>query len=208
MIASLLILDLDQHPIMLPKRLFFLFLLGTQTVVAQMIPMTYQMSTPGGNVPITTYMYMPRYYGQQRINSFPYDYKIVLNNDSTIVSFTKIHISESVHFLKVRMKKGEKKIELHPKDTKVIYCLGNSQQLKGIPADTCWLFLTEKGKINSYSFLPELQSDLVIAIQKGNDGPIVGLTEANLTSMVIDHGEAMKYVQKKKWLKAIKVYNK
>ncbi|MBD1366679.1 hypothetical protein IDJ77_22900 [Mucilaginibacter sp. ZT4R22] len=83
----------------------------------------------------------------------------------------------------------------------------------GIANDSCWLFRAIKGNsINVYSFLSESEDGLLdestLAAIQQNNGPIVKLNEENLKAMLADDPDALKYIKDKKYLKAIKTYNK
>ncbi len=84
----------------------------------------------------------------------------------------------------------------------------------GKATDSCWTFKVITGAITAYSSLSELPDDYVFkpfaitAIQL-NNGPIVKYTEDNLKQMIgQDDLDALEYIQKKNYFKAIKKYNK
>jgi len=113
------------------------------------------MSTPRGNVPITTYVIMPNgtiFYNNEKI--FPkLDYVIKFQNDSSSKKFTYIEVNDSIYRIQEKIK-GEKKIIL-PWDKKSLTYTSSVTKIdyKGMPTDSCWLFKTKKGKINTYSYL-------------------------------------------------------
>lgn len=175
------------------------------------IPVTTTMRTPYGNVPHTYYVPSPRmYYGNPNSNiSAKYEFTIVLKNDSTFSTRTRINLEdEKNHSLVVKNKKVKQ--TYFPADTKTISRINfDGQLLTGIAADSCWLFKCGTGKINSYSFLAEVGMGFVIAIQEGNDGPIVPLTKENLEFIVgPDDPKIYQLIEKKKFIKAIEMYNK
>jgi hypothetical protein len=97
-----------------------------------------------------------------------------------------------------------------PKQTKEIFWvdyLGGSKVV-GKPLDSCWIFLSDSGKIRTYSLTAEMDDPMIGYIQKGENNAILPLTEENLKPMVNDNEKALQLADKKKLLKAIEVYNK
>jgi hypothetical protein len=160
-------------------------------------PRTIQV--PGGYQP-------PMHFYNSGPYSLRYNFKIVLSNDSVFTTRTKIDLREIRN--KIKVKSGGKKLELYPADTKSISRVTSTgKTITGIPADTCWLFKTAEGKINSYSFLAEPGMSYVIAIQEG-DGEIVKLDKENVLFMVTGHEKATALAEKQKLIKAIQEFNK
>lgn len=164
------------------------------------------ISTPYGNVPYTYYVPgIPMHYGNPQI-SYKHPFTIVLKNDSVISDNVRINITEKQHTIEVKVNRV--KATYKPEHTKEIYrILPDGRKLAGIPADTCWLFKANSGKINSYSFIAEEDMYHVIAIQKG-EGPIVKLDQKNLTDMVNKDPKVLKLIERKKFAKAITLSNK
>lgn len=78
----------------------------------------------------------------------------------------------------------------------------------GMANDTCWMFKAVEGPITAYSYLSEGDDESsLIGIQNGG-GPIKKLNNENLKEMIGTDDEAMKLFDKKKYLAAIKKYNK
>jgi hypothetical protein len=73
------------------------------------------------------------------------------------------------------------------------------------------MFKVASGAINVYSKYPELYSDMnnknTIAIQTGDDGPMVKYSEENLMKMVGQDRDAAGLMDKKKFYKAVMKYN-
>jgi hypothetical protein len=173
------------------------------------IPVTSTIRTPYGNVPHTYYVPGPRmYYGEPNISA-KYQFHITLNNDSTFMARTMINLPKEKENHSITIKSKKERTTLYPADTKSISrTTSDGMRLVGIPADSCWLFKTSKGKINSYSFVAEPGMDYVIAIQNGNDGPIVPLTKDNLLAITGTENEKVaKLIEKGKLIKAIEFYN-
>jgi hypothetical protein len=135
-----------------------------------------------------------------------YEFTVRLKNDSMFRVKSRIDISTNKHFITV--KKDKQKINISPADTKSISHISkyNGYTIKGIPADSCWLFMVDKGKINSYSFIPDEVMLFIVAVQKG-EGPIVPLTKKTLQEMVGEDPKLSKLIEDGDLLEAIEVYN-
>jgi len=137
------------------KVLFVLLFCGTvvstQAQYSPPMPVRSTISTPYGNVPYTYYIPgVPMHYGNTQI-SYKHPFTIILKNDSVVSDNVRINISEKQHSIKVKINKAEASYK--PEHTKEIYrILPDGRKLTGIPADSCWLFKANAGKINSYSF--------------------------------------------------------
>ena len=193
-------------------RLFFTFLLliSMKVCLAQgiMVPRTSTLQTPYGKVQTTSYSYMPMHYGG-KTSSMKYQFEIVFYFDSTLNTRAKIDFSDNRHSMKVKSGKGKKE-HLFPSGTKEIYRItSEGKRIKGVPADSCWLFKTVEDKINAYAFLPEGQYTYVTAIQDGDTNPIVPLTRKNLGAIVgnLADPEVLKLIEKNKLIKALQLYN-
>lgn len=89
----------------------------------------------------------------------------------------------------------------------------------GVPTDSCWMFKVMDGPISVYAkswyYLTlaangnEAEFDRweIVGIQL-NDGPIVKLTDDNLKQMVGQDTNALESLEKKKYYKAVKKYNR
>jgi hypothetical protein len=176
---------------------------------AQFIPVTTTIPTPQGNIPYTYYVGVPRYnYGVKGPISTKHKFTIELMNDSLFTARTKINIGEGDDFLKVKINKEEKIIK--PAETKSISRISElGNKLVGIPADSCWLFKVQSGKINMYSFLAEETLTYVIAMQIG-DGPIMPIkkeTKEILEPIMNDRPRLLKLLEKEEFIRAIELYN-
>lgn len=183
------------------------FVVISISAFSQMMPMTTTIKTPYGNVPHTFFVSSPKYYyGQQNISG-KYEFRVVLNNDSTFVTKTRINLSQKGdNSITVKQKHGKKQI--FPNDTKYIMRVTlDNKILKGIAADSCWLFKIVQGEISSYSFLAEEIQMYVIAIQAGDDGPIIPLTKENLMPLVVSDEKAYELAKKNKLHRALNRYN-
>lgn len=169
------------------------------------VPTTSTIRTPYGNVSHTTYTNIPMYYGTGVVSA-KHKFTIVLKNDSTVTANTKIDMSAKTQAVYVKAKGKKGKIE--PVDTREIYRItAEGKKLSGIPVDSCWLFQSAKGKINTYSNLAEVGTMYAIAIQEGDNGPIKPLTKDNLLFIVGDVPKLRKLVERGKLIKAIDFYN-
>ena len=78
----------------------------------------------------------------------------------------------------------------------------------GIATDSCWLFKIVEGKINLYSVLSEDNFSFIIAMQKGNDAPIVPLNKENAKEAVIDDPTISAQISDQRKIYPIIDYNK
>ena len=163
------------------------------------------INTPMGNVTTSTMQYVPMYYGNQQ-SSYKHDFTVVMKNDSVFTRRMAIDISDKQH--KFSVKAGGGKEVIRPADTReVSRLLPSGQRMKGVPADSCWLFHSVKGKINCYAYLAEEGYNYLAAIQQG-EGPILPLTKANLLAMVSTQDPKLqKMIDRGKFANAIKRYN-
>ncbi|HWD89406.1 MAG TPA: hypothetical protein VG367_14845 [Mucilaginibacter sp.] len=87
----------------------------------------------------------------------------------------------------------------------------NVQPSYGVPLDSCWSFKVVSGAINVYAKYSEVYTDLnpetTIAIQAGDNGPMVKYSEASLTQMIGQDSDAAHLIEKKKYYKAVMKYN-
>jgi hypothetical protein len=187
----------------------FLFLLTISSSAQFSVPT--KISTPYGSRTIWTpgYTKWHQNYGNQKggIVSNPYNFTIVLLNDSSFEVKGKINLDSSVSSLKWGKKENAGIIK--PFETKEIYRMAGEKKIRGVPgADSCWLFLADSGKINTYSVTSELDYPTIAYIQNGNDGEIVPLNAGRLIDIVgIDDESILSLIRKEKLTKAIKKYN-
>jgi hypothetical protein len=102
--------------------------------------------------------------------------------------------------------------KIHPAMTKYISKLGEEKEelIKGLPADSCWMFKSISGKVNAYSFLPEtfeVHLGYLKWLQK-EDGPFEKVDEVTMRKLFNNDTEALTLVDKKKYFEALKRYNK
>ena len=171
-------------------------------------PQTF--STPYGNVTTYQYHHLPNTY--YRGNNGPVSgkthYRIVFKNDSILNVYGKINIKDSVQSITYKLNKQKYKVK--PSETKELVFKSYMDEVErsGIPTDSCWLFRSASGKINSYSYLPYEGTMFIIAIQKGTSGPIVNLSKETLLEMIADNPKAIKKAENDNFYDAIRVYNK
>ncbi len=187
--------------------LLVIFIAVSTSVYAQMIPMTTTIKTPYGNVPHTHYVgSMHNYYGQQNV-SVRYDFVVVLKNDSTFKTKTRINLTEDEDNSITVKRKGIKE-QIFPDDTRYISRVTSAGKvLKGIPADSCWLFKIIDGEINGYAFLAEEMDVYIIAIQGGSEGQILPLTKENLMPLILSDQKSVVLARKNKLRRAVIRYN-
>lgn len=172
-----------------------------------MVPQTNTIRTPYGNATYTTYQQMPGFnnYGGRGPVSKKYDFYIVMKDSSKVVTRNRIAFTDSINSITVNDKSKRK---INPAETVELFrMLPNGVKFSGQPADTCWLFLCNSGKINAYSNLAEKDLMYAIAIQKG-EGPIVPLNATELEKMIDANDPKMaKLLKKKNFVQIIKDYN-
>jgi hypothetical protein len=84
---------------------------------------------------------------------------------------------------------------------------------KGKATDSCWMFKVISGPITAYSYSAEEDDDMmfnpysIVGIQL-NDGPILNFSAENLKEMVGENLDALQFILKKNYYKAIKKFNK
>jgi hypothetical protein len=164
------------------------------------------IKTPYGNRTIWTPgpgMRFPNY--NQGFVNRKHNFTIVLLNDSSFEVKAKINIEDSVNSIK--WGKSEEQHTIVPSETKEIYRTGVNGKIRGIPKDSCWLFLIKPAKISTYSISSEMDNPLINFIQKGDDGEILPLLAINVEDMVSDNEKALALAKKGKLLKAIQKYN-
>ncbi|MFM9841179.1 MAG: hypothetical protein ACKVOQ_23145 [Cyclobacteriaceae bacterium] len=176
-------------------------------VVAQMMPMSTTFSTPRGNIQTTTWVPGPRmYYGNATANP-KFHFTVILKSDSVITLRSRVEAEDKKMYVTQKAKKVKRKI--FPSETKEVTGYSDAWgRLKGIPADSCWLFKITPGPINCYSTLPMHDITTTIAIQKGEDGEIVALSKKNLEAITGTEDEKIKkWLEKDKLTKVIQYYN-
>jgi hypothetical protein len=197
---------MTSHQILKNSSACFLFsvLLAVSSSAQFSTPTT--IKTPYGNrtiwTPSTTRF--PTNYNQGFVNR-KHNFTIVLLNDSSFEVKAKINIDDSVNSIK--WGKGEEQHTIVPSETKEIYRTGVNGKVRGIPKDSCWLFLVKPGKISTYSISSEMDNPLINFIQKGEGGEILPLLAMNVEDMVSDNEKALALAKKGKLLKAIEKYN-
>src|SRR5689334_21559365 len=134
------------------KILFFSLVAISDEAVTQFVSVPYTMHTPGGNVTMYNYVYTPTHYGNGNVNP-RFDFEVTLKNDSVVKFRSRVLSENNKMYVLLKEKKSKRKIL--PDETKEIY--GGSStwgRLKGLPADSCWLFKMNKAPINCYSSVP------------------------------------------------------
>lgn len=185
---------------------FGLLFLSASSFAQFVVPQTTVIRTPYGNVHHTTYTRMPMYnYGTNGPISNKFEFYIVFKDNAEQMTRTRISL-DSINTVTIKEKKEERVVT--PSETKELYrILPNGMRFSGQPADSCWLFLCHKGKINGYSNLAEEGLIFAIAIQKG-DGPIVALTATELEKMIDANDPKMaKLLKRRKFSQIITAYN-
>lgn len=152
------------------------------------------------------------------INAAYSNYKtnyFVLKKDSTGTNVnSKIYVTDSGRFY-VSTENKESSDEAHriyaDETIKINYDDQRFQKkFEGIALGNAWLFKVVEGKINLYSCYPEpdyLSNEAISAFQVG-DGDIEPLAIDKLKLAVQNNPDAVKAIEKKDYLKAVKKFNK
>jgi hypothetical protein len=137
-----------------------------------------------------------------------HNFTIVLKNDSIVTVKNLIHVEKDLDYITV--KRRNKRIKIYPADTKELFWTQEEtgKKVTGVPTDSCWLFKTAEGRINAYSPKAELGNSLIVAIQKGEDSPIIPITKDILMKMVEGNERAMFYVKVDWFDRAIDEFNR
>lgn len=132
-----------------------------------------------------------------------------LQNDSVISYTAEFNTRLNPNVITVKDSNDKPILVFKPGDTKsVVRKLPGGGTIKGIPADTCWLFKTIEGKIDAYSHLPVYSEENLIALKLG-DGPIQRLNGENLSAIAPPDDKYMaKFIRQNKWVEAIRYYNR
>jgi hypothetical protein len=193
------------------KPIFFAFIQGLVLSVgfSQPMPITDVIKTPYGDVPHT--IYVPDVQ-QHRMNDVKpkvktrYELEITFKDESVVKTLGNFNIRDSVHNLTIKQNRAKEK--LMPVDTRqLIATTETGRRIAGIPADSCWLFIVEKGRINSYAYLPMELPEMIVAIRSGDEGPIVPLNKENLLAIVGNDAKLRRLVEIGNYRKAIQLYN-
>lgn len=192
---------------MIRYSLVLLFCLVSMALAqAQFVTVPNTIRTPGGNIAINQRIYMPIHYANSPSNP-KFDFVVTLKNDSVLTFSSKVNAEDKKMYLEQRVKKQKRKI--FPDETKSIIGISdNWGKIPGIPADSCWLFKIYTRAINCYSSVPVMDAELAIAIQYGDQAPIVPLTKKNLEAITgTDDKKIVKWLAKDKLAKVIEYYN-
>jgi len=193
--------------------LFVVSLFFIHSLQAQFSPPT-RISTPYGSATIPGQYHASNFsFGNGEPINSKHKFFIVLLDDSTIVKKTRITIDFNASKSHIEWKEGKSGNKsthiIHPNETKKIYRLtGFGDTIAGIPLDSIWVFPSKKGKINLFSVTSEMHKPTIGYFQFTDQGEILQITKENLGRYIKDDPEIEKLMEKKKLLKAIKVYNK
>lgn len=190
------------------KNVSFVLLVGiVYPSLGQMMPTRTTFNAATGKAETTMNPLYQPYYGNPNRKPTPkYDFTVTLNDDTSITLRSSLVVKKNKTYV-VYKEKGKKQ-NIFPAQTKSIYSSDGTQRIDGIPADSCWLFLISKGRINSYAMFPTTDSYKTKAIQKGADGKIVPFTKKNLEEMVGTEDEKIKmWFEEYRFLKIIQYYN-
>jgi hypothetical protein len=155
-----------------------------------------------------------------------YDFNVTMR-DSTTKEITSAIYTDSVtkkHFI-VWVDKKYKKSDtnrykkIYPIQTLSLTCVLTKKDednpgsyLPGKITDSCWMFKTLSGAINVYTYdgyndAGQADQTAIVGIQL-NNGPVLQFNEGTLKTMVGQNAKALELIADKKYLRAIKRYNK
>ncbi len=173
---------------------------------------TSPIRTPYGTVPgqtIRTFRpaYSRKWPDAKNKNNIIFELEVMMPDSTTVSLSGKFKAENNTYYLDGS--KSKRFDRIYPTDTKSIICL--DYQVKGIAADSCWLFICEIGAINCYAKMPGDKVGSSVAIQKGGtDQPIVPLT-ANFVkefTQDLEDDKLKDLLQRGFLLKAVLRYNK
>lgn len=188
----------------------FLFLICGQLRAQMVTPVSIPVNTGGGTFHYATYVLRPLNLSNYLPSTFKspvekFRYNIVLKNDSVVEARTRIERMKPCDIIAVG--KRDKMVIIKPGDTKEVWRKASTGKvMRGVPADSCWIFKTIEGRINGYSEYSYDDKGFVTRIQQG-DGPMVIFTGQNLKKMIASDEEALLLAEKGKLVKAILVYD-
>lgn len=104
----------------------------------------------------------------------------------------RINIYDSVHSI-IFKEKGIKQTYKLSETKELFRITPDGMKMSGIPNDTCWLFKTEVGKVNLFSCIAEPNTDLITAMQIGNDAPIEKLDKREVIDLVKEYPRLLKF---------------
>lgn len=148
------------------------------------------------------------------------EYTITKSDGSEQKVKSRINVDTALHkyYLEYEDKKVAKsdpnrKVKIYSDQTISIERPGRfGAKIRGIANDSCWAFKVIDGPVSAYSYYgladDRFEEESVIAIQKGENMPIVRFNADNLKLMIEGDKEAMEKFADKKYFKALKQYNK
>lgn len=134
---------------------------------------------------------------------------VQLKNDSIETLVAEFDAKSKPNVVTVRNLNGNPIRAIKPGDTKFVSRkLPGGGSMKGIPADSCWLFKVISGKVNAYSNVPVWTQEMIVAFQF-EDGIISVINSQNLLeAMPRTDKNLLRFIRKGKWADAINYYNK
>ena len=144
------------------------------------------------------------------------EYRVVLKDSTEMSILSKIYIDSTAHSYIIYSEKAsatsnflvDKK--LYSRNTLNIVRLKSKTRasIDGRATDSCWLFKVIEGKINLYSFLPDVinNAQYFKAMQIDN-GVMEPFNEQKLRVLMAGNLRALNFLDKKDYYKAINRYN-
>lgn len=199
-----------KYRIMYAISIFIFALLTSTQTFAQFLPPT-TIRTPYGSTTVGSYT--PRFYSFNNTYSSKFTFFIVLKNDSTLMVNSKIKFRSSNKPSEISWKENGKKYTVTPDQTKEIYRIDvKRNKIRGIPQDSCWLFLIDTAKIDKkiklYSMTSDISSPTISHFKLDKMNTILPLQKSTLEPYAQENEKAKKLVSKNQLLKAIEELNK
>lgn len=135
-----------------------------------------------------------------------------MKNDSTVVAKTKIKLRTATAPSEISWREKGKKYTVTPDQTKEIYRIDYwNKKIKGIPQDSCWLFLVDtvshEKRIRRYSMTADINQPAISHFKMEKAKEILPLKKETLEPYVEGNEKAKKLLSKNKLLKAIEELN-
>jgi hypothetical protein len=162
----------------------------------------------GSMSPPMHHVYSPVNYERTLAIKSPFIYTITLKNDSIFTGIGEILEMDNMSILKINI--GSRSLTVQPNETRKISRAKIDVEEIGVPFESVWYFPISKGKIIGYVENEEDDMFFMKAIQSGNGGPILPLTQANLEALIGNKStpSIKRKIRRGKLWRAVKEYNK
>ena len=156
--------------------------------------------------------------GSKMANGFSQidEYSVVLKDSTEINILSKIYVDSTRRTYIIYSEKASATSDLmvdkklYSRNTLNITRLKSKTKVavQGRATDSCWLFKVMEGKINVYSFLPDVINNAqYFKAMQINNGAIEPFNEQKLRALMEGNLKALNFLDKKDYYKAINRYN-